>query len=70
MIVEGVMKTMGLLLKKRLLKRRRLLKNGKSSDLFLWETLIGKSLLLEALVVIGVLEAWFEEAAIKSESDF
>ena len=63
------MKTMGQLLKKRLLKRRRWLMNGKSSDLFLWETLIGKRLLLTALAVIGVLEAWFAEAAIKSESN-
>ena len=61
---------MGLLLKKRPLKRRRWLKNEKSSDLFLWETSIGKRLLLAALVVIEVLEAWFEEAAIRSESDY
>ena len=60
---------MRLLLKKRLLERRRWLKNEKSSDLFLWETLIGTRLLLATLVVIEVLEAWFEEAAIKSESN-
>ena len=61
---------MRLSLKKRPLKRRRWLKkNEKSSDLFLWKTSIGKRLLLEALAVIEVLEAWFAEAAIRSESN-
>ena len=70
MFFVGVMKTTWLLLKKRLLKREReLKKNEKSSDLFLWKTSIGKRLPLEALAVIEVLEAWFAEAAIRSESN-
>ena len=70
MFFVGVMKTTWLLLKKRLLKREsELKKNEKSSDLFLWKTSIGERLLLEALAVIEVLEAWFAEAAIRSESN-
>ena len=66
MFFVEAMKTMRLLLKKRLWWKSELKKNEKSSDLFLWKTSIGKRLPLEALAVIEVLEAWFAEAAIKS----